>query len=89
MMDALQRLLHDESECCLFYSLITGSGPVISDDAVFKDFDRSQISPESQLNESQIKAVESWRNPLSLIWGPPGVYIYEPPVINSIEPIIR
>lgn len=76
MMDALQRLLHDESECCLFYSLITGSGSLDSDDSEFRSFDESHLSPSSRLNESQIRAVESWRNPLSLIWGPPGKSMY-------------
>jgi hypothetical protein len=27
------------------------------------------------LNESQLQAVASWSAPLSLIWGPPGIYI--------------
>ncbi|KAH9477348.1 putative RNA-dependent RNA polymerase 1 [Psilocybe cubensis] len=71
MMDAIQRLLHDD-ECCLFYGLIIGSGSIVSDAAEFRDFDESQLSPTSGLNESQIRAIESWRNPLSLIWGPPG-----------------
>ncbi|KAF9556779.1 RNA-directed RNA polymerase [Agrocybe pediades] len=75
MMDALQRLLLDGEESCLFHGLITGS-------TASADIDNSEIASmdeatlahlSSTLNESQIRAVASWRNgPLSLIWGPPG-----------------
>ena len=72
MMDALKRLLADREECCMFYKLIVGEeGPSI--------LEQLEPPPESAspapdgLNESQIHAMSSWRTPLSLIWGPPGV----------------
>ena len=74
MMDALKRLLVDREECCVFYKLIVGEeGPSI--------LEQLEPPPESAspapggLNESQILAMSSWRTPLSLIWGPPGMNI--------------
>ena len=74
MMDALKRLLSEREECCVFYKLIVGEeGPSI--------LEQLEPPPESTspapdgLNESQILAMNSWRMPLSLIWGPPGTNI--------------
>ena len=74
MMDALKRLLSEREECCVFYKLIVGEeGPSI--------LEQLEPPPESTspapdgLNESQILAMNSWRIPLSLIWGPPGTNI--------------
>ena len=75
MMDALKRLLADREECCMFYKLIVGEGgPSV--------LEQLEPPPESAspvpdgLNESQILAMSSWRMPLSLIWGPPGMNIF-------------
>ena len=75
MMDALKRLLTDREECCVFYKRIVGEeGPSI--------LEQLEPPPESAspapdgLNESQILAMNSWRTPLSLIWGPPGMNIF-------------
>ena len=74
MMDALKRLLADRDECCVFYRLVVGEeGPSI--------LEQLEPPPESTypapdgLNESQILAMRSWRSPLSLIWGPPGMSV--------------
>lgn len=74
MIDALKRLLADRDECCKFYRLVVcEEGPSILEDL--------QPPPESTspapdgLNESQLLAMNSWRSPLSLIWGPPGTNI--------------
>jgi len=76
MMDALQRLLLDGEEACLFHGLITGAATSAAvDDSEINAVDDDTLRQlSSTLNESQIRAAVSWRNgPLSLIWGPPGM----------------
>lgn len=85
MMDALQRLLRDREECCAFYKLIIGEeapGNSGEGDAALEGTtedtnagpsgDTDTRPSPSNLNESQIVAMNSWRSRLSLIWGPPG-----------------
>ena len=71
-MDALKRLLADREECCVFYHLVVGEeGP-----STLEQLDLppdSTFSAPDGLNESQLLAMRSWRSPLSLIWGPPGM----------------
>ena len=72
MMDALKRLLADREECCVFYNLIVGeAGPSILEQ--LEPPQESDSPAPDGLNESQILAMNSWRTPLSLIWGPPGM----------------
>lgn len=73
MMDALLRILQEEADSCLFHGLITGASSSVIDVSEPEEFDPSRIRPDAHLNDSQIKAVSSWRSPLSLIWGPPGM----------------
>ncbi|KDR76562.1 hypothetical protein GALMADRAFT_450547 [Galerina marginata CBS 339.88] len=70
MMDAIQRLLLEGEECCAFHGFITSAEDSMTYDE--SEFEAPNIGPDSGLNESQIRAMESWRSPLSLIWGPPG-----------------
>ncbi|KAF9057077.1 RNA-directed RNA polymerase [Panaeolus papilionaceus] len=69
MMDAIKRLLTETNECCAFYDLIVNDAPVLGLNN--RETIGSQVDPED-LNESQLRAMRSWRSPLSLIWGPPG-----------------
>ncbi|KAF8877847.1 RNA dependent RNA polymerase-domain-containing protein [Gymnopilus junonius] len=70
MMDAIQRLLNDGEDACAFHGLITGADDSMTYDE--SEFGTFIPGPDAGLNESQVRAVESWRKPLSLIWGPPG-----------------
>lgn len=83
-MDALQRLLEQEAESCLFHGLITGTTASVTDVSDLEEFDPSKISPDAHLNDSQIHAVGSWRHPLSLIWGPPGMSQFNQGVVTDI-----
>uniref|UniRef100_A0A0W0GCD2 Putative RNA-directed RNA polymerase n=1 Tax=Moniliophthora roreri TaxID=221103 RepID=A0A0W0GCD2_MONRR len=72
MLDALARLLKDKSECCGFYSIITGHE---EESAAPVEMFRPLLGQEEHLenlNGSQEMAVRSCSVPLSLIWGPPG-----------------
>ena len=72
MMDALKRLLSDRQECCVFYKLIVGEeGSSILEELELPP--ESTATPPEGLNTSQLLAMNSWRSPLSLIWGPPGM----------------
>ena len=76
MLDAVGRLVKDGSICCSFSHLVVGKhkgdtggrtdGEEDPDDDVDGDLD------EDGLNPNQVRAVESSKNPLTLIWGPPG-----------------
>jgi regulator of nonsense transcripts 1 len=74
MMDALKRLLADREECCVFYKLIVGEEEPSILEQLEPPPETACPAPEG-LNESQILAMRSWRTPLSLIWGPPGMTI--------------
>jgi hypothetical protein len=74
MMDALKRLLADKEECCVFYKLIVGEEGTSTLEQLEPPPESASPAPDG-LNESQLLAMSSWRTPLSLIWGPPGMYI--------------
>ena len=74
MMDALKRLLSEREECCSFYKLVIGEeGPSILEE--LEPPPESTSPAPDELNDSQLVAMTSWRSPLSLIWGPPGMNI--------------
>ncbi|KAI5119487.1 hypothetical protein M0805_009511 [Coniferiporia weirii] len=68
MMTALQRLGSSASECCRFYGVITGDpyGNVLPDP------ESDYAISNTNLNESQVAAVNACNSPLTVIWGPPG-----------------
>jgi len=72
MIDAIQRLLSEREHCCTFYPLIVGQEDTSVLQRLPAPSEESFEEPE-ELNESQIVATKSWRRPLSLIWGPPGM----------------
>ena len=77
MIDAIGRLVSDDSDCCSFSNLIVGKrqndtdyqteGNSGADDGVTLNVD------EDGLNMNQVRAVKSSDNPLALVWGPPGI----------------
>ena len=77
MIDAIGRLVSDDSDCCSFSNLIVGKhqndaadqteGNSGADDGVTHNVD------EDGLNTNQVRAVKSSDNPLALVWGPPGI----------------
>lgn len=74
MMSALLRLLEDGEASCLFHHIITGS----KDN---QDFEYTAAASagdtgivHENLNPSQVTAIESCKAPVSLIWGPPGLF---------------
>lgn len=74
MMDALVRLYEDGADCCGFHQSI------VNPDAEGSDEEQSEPEPvpfdlSGTLNESQAEAVQSCVAPLSLIWGPPGMFV--------------
>ncbi|KAJ7472913.1 RNA-directed RNA polymerase [Mycena galericulata] len=72
MMEALLRLLENRETSCRYYSIITGTETKSSH--MLGSTANTPSAPEehSDLNESQIAAIESTHNPLCLVWGPPG-----------------
>jgi len=76
MLDAVGRLVRDGSLCCSFSNLIVGkhkddaSGQTDGEDP---DVDVDGNLDKDGLNPNQVRAVESSKNPLTLIWGPPGI----------------
>jgi len=52
---------------------VEGGAPGVPEpEPVAEENAETRRSPRSNLNESQIVAMNSWRSDLSLIWGPPG-----------------
>lgn len=74
MMDALKRLLADREECCVFYKLVVGEEEALFLEELEPAPGSTSPAPDG-LNQSQLIAMNSWRSPLSLIWGPPGMKI--------------
>ena len=74
MVDAIQRLLSERENCCTFYPLIVGQEDTSALESLPSPSDEGFEDPEG-LNGSQVAATKSWRRPLSLIWGPPGMYV--------------
>ena len=72
MMDALKRFLADREECCVFYRLVVGEEESLNLEELESPPESISPAPDG-LNESQLVAMSSWRSPLSLIWGPPGI----------------
>ncbi|KAJ7754189.1 RNA-directed RNA polymerase [Mycena maculata] len=72
MMEALLRLLEDREGSCRYYSIITGTEPESATTLASTANDISVPEDYPDLNLSQVTAVESTNNPLSLVWGPPG-----------------
>ena len=75
MMDALVRLYEDGADCCGFHQSIVDLGIEDSDE----EQNEAELAPlddlSGTLNESQAEAVQSCVAPLSLIWGPPGMFV--------------
>ncbi|KAJ7639973.1 RNA dependent RNA polymerase-domain-containing protein [Mycena polygramma] len=71
MMEALLRLLDDREVACRYYSIITGTEPK-SPTVLASATSNPGNESYTDLNESQITAVESTDKPLCLVWGPPG-----------------
>ena len=73
-MDAVLRLLQQGAACCRFHRILTGD-TAPGAETLTEDTQLDEISSavSAGLNESQVRAVESSRAPLSLIWGPPGM----------------
>ena len=77
MMDALVRLLTEKEASCPSYNIITGASMDETESPVGASGEESnseeeEFIPSSNLNDSQVAAVNSCISPLSLIWGPPG-----------------
>ena len=78
-MDAVARLLNERENCCGFYNIITGEGDQEEGlstvlDVEQTDSEEDEAEGSSRLNASQLTAVRSCNESLSLIWGPPGVF---------------
>lgn len=76
-MDALVRLLTEKEASCAFYNIITGASMVETESPAGPlgeelNAEEGDFIPSSNLNDSQVAAVNSCTSQLSLIWGPPG-----------------
>jgi hypothetical protein len=76
MMDALQRLVDEGESCCGFSDIITDPPRGTTDAAPADHKSESMLPPptNTDLNPSQVSAVESCSEAVSLIWGPPGMF---------------
>jgi len=76
MLDAVGRLVKDGSICCSFSHLVVGKHKGDTggqtDGKEDPDGDADGNLDKDGLNPNQVRAVESSKNPLTLIWGPPG-----------------
>ena len=75
-MDAVLRLLQQGAACCRFYRILTGDTTEVAEALTGNvQLDEPEVpsAVSAGLNESQVRAVESSRALLSLIWGPPGM----------------
>ena len=76
MLDAVGRLVRDGPVCCAFSNLVVGKHKGNTDgqtDGEDADGDVGDNLDKDGLNPNQVRAVESSKDPLVLIWGPPGI----------------
>ncbi|KAI0782921.1 RNA-directed RNA polymerase [Abortiporus biennis] len=74
MLDAVQKLAMERSDCCSFYDTITGAAESLDQDETILDGEAEGDGVDSTLNESQRQAISLARaGRMTLIWGPPGM----------------
>lgn len=76
MMDALVRLYEEGADCCGFQESIINLSIEGGDEGQSEAEPAPPDNLAGILNESQAEAVQSCVADLSLIWGPPGVFIF-------------